>query len=165
MGIYGNNTEFLKNINTDESGEGYEAALESAGLKNPDELLEAYFIDYISKLPNNQIKEICEGEVGDTLVEAGILRRKTLVRLSKDDDFERRTAMAAMQIARDKKDPLWDQLARNRVKEKDLLSKIKNKYGNAAEKAAKAGQKEFLKRKLHLPKSFQKAGGEERVGI
>ena len=53
--------------------------------------------------------------------------------------------MAAMQLAKDHNDPLWDKLAVNRVRERDLLSKITTKYGAKAQRVAKMGQKEYLK--------------------
>lgn len=150
MGIYGK--QILENYTND------------AELVNVNELMEMFLVDELSRMPKEQLQEFCApGGPADALVEANILRRKTIVRLSKADDEERRATLAAFKLAKDAKDPLWDKLVKNRVKEKELIQAIKNKYGNKAERAAKLGQKEFLKHKFKLPSSFMKAGGEDRT--
>lgn len=117
----------------------------------------------VSQLPQEKIEEFCApGGVGETLVEAGKLRKKTLVRLSKKDDLTRRQKVIALNLAKENNDPLWDKLALNRVKERELLAKIVAKYGNKSQKLAVKAQKDFLKG-AHLPASFMKAGGEERI--
>lgn len=117
----------------------------------------------VSQLPQEKIEEFCApGGVGETLVAEGKLSKKTIVRLSKKDDLSKRKKMAALNLAKQNGDPLWDKLALNRVKERELIAKIMTKYGNKAQKVAIQSQKDFLKG-AHLPKSFMKAGGEERV--
>lgn len=117
----------------------------------------------VSQLPQEKIEEFCApGGVGETLVAEGKLSKKTIVRLSKKDDLSKRKKMAALNLAKQNNDPLWDKLALNRVKERELIAKIMAKYGNKAQKVAVQSQKDFLKG-AHLPKSFMKAGGEERV--
>ena len=114
-------------------------------LQGASELREAYIYDELSRLPDDKRKEFWESEQCQSMLEAGLIGRKTLVRLSKSDDMERRITMAAMQLAKDHNDPLWDKLAVNRVRERDLLSKITTKYGAKAQRVAKMGQKEYLK--------------------
>lgn len=117
----------------------------------------------VSQLPQEKIEEFCApGGVGEALVEAGKLRKKTLVRLSKKDDLSRRQKLVALNLAKENNDPLWDKLALNRVKERELLAKIVAKYGHKSQKIAVKAQKDFLKG-AHLPASFMKAGGAERV--
>ena len=76
----------------------------------------------------------------------GLIGRKTIVKLKIDDDLTRRETMAAFQLAKEADDPLWNKLALNRVKERDLIGKIRNKYRNKAAKVSKKGQKEYIKR-------------------
>lgn len=114
-------------------------------LQGASELQEAYIYDELSRLPDDKRKEFLESEQCQSMLEAGLIGRKTLVRLSKSDDMERRITMAAMQLAKDHNDPLWDKLVVNRVRERDLLSKITTKYGAKAQRVAKMGQKEYLK--------------------
>lgn len=117
----------------------------------------------VSQLPQEKIEEFCApGGVGETLVQEGKLHKKTLVRLSKKDDLTRRQKIIALNLAKENNDPLWDKLALNRVKERELISKIVAKYGNKSQKLAVKSQKDFLKG-AHLPASFMKAGGAERV--
>jgi len=117
----------------------------------------------VSELPQEKIEEFCQpGGVGEELVSEGKLSRKTIVRLSKKDDLSKRKKMIAFNLAKENNDPLWDKLALNRVKERELINKIMTKYGNKSQRLAVQSQKEFLKGS-HLPKSFMKAGGEDRV--
>ena len=117
----------------------------------------------VSELPQEKIEEFCApGGVGETLVAEGRLSKKTIVRLSKKDDLTKRQKTIALNLARENNDPLWDKLALNRVKERELISKIMAKYGNKSKKLAVQAQKDFIK-KSHLPASFMKAGGEDRV--
>ena len=122
--------------------------------------LEACIVDEVSHLSDEKIQEFCQSPEAEALVEAGVMRKKTLVRLSKKDDFSRRRTMAAFTIAREKKDPLWSKLVKNRVQERKLIGEIVKKYGGKADKIAKAGQKEYLKQKM--PLSFMRAGGADR---
>lgn len=119
-------------------------------LLNPDELLESYIYDELSRLPDERRKEVLESEEMKALEEARIISRKTLVRLSREDDYARRVKMAALQLAKDNNDVLFDKLAKNRIKERELLGKIVTKYGAKASKVAKIGQKAYLKKKLPL---------------
>ena len=122
--------------------------------------LEACIVDEVSHLSDEKIQEFCQSPEAEALVGAGVMRQKTLVRLSKKDDFSRRRTMAAFTIAREKKDPLWSKLVKNRVQERKLIGEIVKKYGGKADRVAKAGQKEYLKQKM--PLSFMRAGGADR---
>lgn len=117
----------------------------------------------VSQLPQEKIAEFCApGGVGETLVAEGKISKKTIVRLSKKDDISRRKKQIALNLARENNDPLWDKLAQNRVKERELIAKIVAKYGNKSQKLAVQAQKDFLKG-AHLPASFMKSGGSERI--
>ena len=126
----------------------------------PQGFLEMCIADEVAHLSDDKIREFCESEEAQALLERGVMRKKTLVRLSKKDDMSRRRTMAAFTIARDKKDPLWAKLVKNRVMERKLIGDIVKKYGVQAEKVAKVGQKEYLKQKM--PLSFMRAGGADR---
>lgn len=130
---------------------------------DPNQIISQLIEMEVSQLPDEKIQEFCApGGVGETLVAEGKLSKKTIVRLSKKDDLSKRKKVAALNLAREAGDPLFDKLALNRIKERELIEKIMTKYGNKAQKVALQSQKEFLKG-AHLPKSFMKAGGEERV--
>lgn len=119
-----------------------------AELKNPGELLESFIFDELCHLPDDRKQKFINSEEAKVMVEAGIISRKTLVRLSKTDDLSRRMKMAAFQLAKDNDDMLWSQLVKNRIKERDLIDKITNKYNSKAGKVAKIGQKDYLSKKI-----------------
>ena len=114
-----------------------------------DTLVEAFLIDDLThNYGEDTIKEFCApGGVGDALVEAGVLpkNRRTLVRLSRGDDESRRTVIAAIQLARHKKDPKYARLVKYKLLFKQTRQQIVAKYGNVAAKIAKKGQKEYIK--------------------
>ena len=117
-------------------------------LSNVNELLESFIYDEISRNSDEKRKEFVNSEQAQAMVEAGIIGRKTLVRLSKMDDLERRIGMAAIQLSKESNDSLYDQLIKVRIKERELLEKINNKYANKATRVAKIGQKDYLKNKM-----------------
>lgn len=114
-------------------------------LKDPRELDRVYLFDELSRMSDAQKEEFAKSEECARLMEAGLISKKTLVRLSKTDDLSRRRKMAAFQIAKERKDPLWNQLVKNRIKERQLIRAIMAKYATGAEKAARIGQKSYLK--------------------
>ena len=135
----------------------------NSGIDNseiPEGFLEQCIVDEVSHLTDEQIQEFCNSPEAEQMVQEGTMRKKTLVRLSKKDDMSRRRTMAAFSIAREKKDPLWTKLVKNRVQERKLIGEIVKKYGTKAERVAKVGQKEYLKHKM--PLSFMRAGGSDR---
>lgn len=121
------------------------------------ELGEAYIYDELSMLSDDQKQAFVESDEAKAMVEGGILNKKTLVRLTKKDDLSRRSTMAAFQLAKEADDPLWQQLVKNRIKERELIAKIESKYASKAEKSAKIGQKEYLSKKM--PLAFMRPNG------
>lgn len=133
--------------------------------KDTTQLEECFIADEVSRLPEDKIKEFCEaGGVGEQLVQEGKLRKKTLVRLSKQDDLTRRTKMGALLLAKERKDPLYDKLVKNRMMKRDLVNKIMKKYGSKGQRIARQAQSEYLhSNKSALPKNFMKFGGSDRL--
>lgn len=146
--------------------ESSENSIIAEEFRDPSMLEEVMIADEVSRLPEEKIKEFCqEGGVGEQLVQEGKLRKKTLVRLSKQDDLTRRTKMGALLLAKEKKDPLYAKLVKNRQQKKDLVSKIMKKYGTKGQRVAKQAQSEYLHgKKSALPKNFMKFGGDDRLG-
>lgn len=97
------------------------------------------------------IKECCEPETANALLEARKMSKKTLVRLGKNDDLTRRINMGCLILAREKKDPLFNKLALNRVKERDLRKKIFKKYHNQAKRIALVSQRKHIKDMKKMP--------------
>lgn len=112
------------------------------------ELLETYIYDEISRLSDETRREFVQSEAANTMMKKGLIGKRTLVKLSKSDDIERRLGMAALQLAKDSNDPLFTQLAKVRTKERTLLNKINEKYANKAQRVARMAQKEYLKNRI-----------------
>ncbi len=130
---------------------------------NPDSIYEQMIMMEAASWTDEQIAEFCApGGIGEEMVNEGKISKKTIVRLSKKDDLSRRKKQMCFNLARENNDSLWDKLAANRVKERELIAKIVQKYGNKGQKLAIQSQKDFIK-KSRLPASFMKAGGNERV--
>ena len=123
-----------------------------------------FIADEVAHLPEEKIKEFCQpGGVGEQLVKEAKMSRKTLVRLNKQDDLTRRTKMGALLLAKEKKDPLYDKLVKNRMMKRQIVDKIMQKYGHKGKQVAKQAQAEYLHgKKSPLPKNFMKFGGEDR---
>ena len=117
---------------------------EDTGLNNPDELMGYFIVDEVSRMSDEDKKAFLESEECKILQERNVLKKKTLVRLNKNDDLTRRKKMAAFQIAKDNHWKEWDLLVKNRIKERQLIAKIVQKAGMKAEKAAKIQQKNYL---------------------
>ena len=84
--------------------------------RDPSLLEQVFIADEVAHLPEEKIKEFCQpGGVGEQLVQEAKMSRKTLVRLNKQDDLTRRTKMGALLLAKEKKDPLYDKLVKNRM--------------------------------------------------
>ena len=145
--------------------EGANNSIINEEFKDASQLEECFIADEVSRLPEDKIKEFCEaGGVGEQLVQEGKLRKKTLVRLSKQDDLTRRTKMGALLLAKERKDPLYDKLVNNRMMKRDLVNKIMKKYGSKGQRIAKQAQSEYLHgNKSALPKNFMKFGGSDRL--
>lgn len=111
-------------------------------------LVEAFLIDDLThNYSEATIQEFCApGGVGDALLEAKVLSNKrTMVRLSKETDLNRRKIIAAIQMAKAKHDPLYTKLLKYQVLRKQARAKIVAKYGSKAARAAIKGQKEYIK--------------------
>lgn len=99
----------------------------------------------LASLPYEDRKAIVESEEAAILEAKGLIGRKTLIRLNKNDDVARRTSAAAYQMAKDNNDPLWKKLMFHMGKKNEYKDKILKKYNAKAERVAKKSQKEFMK--------------------
>lgn len=97
-----------------------------------------------SMMPEKVRTQLLESTEVKALIEKGLIGRKTMVKLSKLDDLERRTGMAGIQMAKENNDVLYDQLIKNRIKERKLLNAIDRKYASKASRVAKASQKTYI---------------------
>lgn len=97
------------------------------------------------------LKNLCESAEMHALVEAGKMPKHTFVRLSKVADRTRREHLASLVLAKQANDPLFAQLALNRVKERKLRKAIFAKYQSKAKRVAIISQKKHMKTMKTLP--------------
>ena len=109
------------------------------------ELTEMFFIDDIKRMSSEQIHEFCESEMATALVEKAVLKKPTLMRLSKADDEKRRIRLACYQLARDNNDPAWVKMKKYRDMWKEERAKIFQKYAARATRIARISQKNYIK--------------------
>lgn len=119
------------------------ASIEEAA--NSNSLLELYLVDDILKGTSEEIKNFCESEEAQILIEKQVLNKPTLHRLSKEDDLKRRIKLTSYQLAKDSNDPNWNKLVKYQKLRKQYAQNILNKYGNKAERIAKIAQKNYIK--------------------
>lgn len=91
------------------------------------------------------LKEFATSEAAQAMLEARKMSKRTFVRLGQNDDLTRRTNMTCLILAREKKDPLFDKLAANRIKEREIRGAIYKKYGHIAGRIAVLSQKKHIK--------------------
>ena len=96
-------------------------------------------------------KSFIESAEVQALVEARKMSKHTFVRLNKNDDFTRRAHLASLLLARNAKDPLFNKLALNRVKERQLRAAIFKKYESKARMVAKKSQVQHIKNMKKMP--------------
>lgn len=113
-------------------------------IANSDAVLEMLLVDDILHGTSDQIKEFCESAEAEILVEKSVLKKPTMMRLSKADDEKRRVKLMAYQIAKEADDPEWKKLKLFTSKRKASIAKIMQKYGPKAERMAKIAQKNYI---------------------
>ena len=114
-------------------------------IANSNMFMEMMLVDDVLRGDVKSIKEFVESPACKVLQEKQVLRKPTLMRLSKADDQKRRIKLAAYQLAKEANDPEFDKLKKYTALKKQSANKIMKKYGAKAEKVAKVGQKNYIK--------------------
>ena len=122
--------------------ESYEPVVEShgAGIVDQDALLENMLIDQMNRMTDEEFSAYTESADFQNLVEAGVLGRRSVVKMTRKDDLNRRIHLASIQMAREQGDADWEALRKNRVNERRLLKKIYTKYANRVRRDAMQSQ-------------------------
>lgn len=110
------------------------------------EFVQLIAADEATRLPEEQIQQLLESGEFEALQEKQVLNKKTMMRLSKADDFKRRVKLISYKLAKDAKNPHWGKMMTWRDKWKGERDEILKIYGKKAEKIAKLAQKEYIKR-------------------
>ena len=127
--------------------ESHEPVVESkgAGIVDQDALLENMLIDQMNRMTDEEFQAYTESADFQNLVEAGVLGRRSVVKMTRKDDLNRRIHLASIQMAREQGDADWEALRKNRVNERRLLKKIYTKYANRVRRDAMQSQKRLIK--------------------
>lgn len=114
-------------------------------IANSPRLLEMMIVDDVLRGDAKSIKEFCESPEAQVLQEKQVLRKPTMMRLSKADDAARRTKLAAYALAKEAKDPLYTKLKMYIKGKKAMTAKIMKKYGTKGQRVANIAQKNYIK--------------------
>lgn len=104
-----------------------------------------FYAENLAGLSSDEQNKFIQTEQCAVLEKGGLVGKATFVKLNKADDLERRISICALEIAKERKDPLYDKFIFYKAKEKECLQKINDRYLNPATKVAKIQQKEYLK--------------------
>lgn len=96
------------------------------------------------------VKSFTESAEATALVEARRMSKRTFVRLSKNDDLERRKHLSCLLLAKEKKDPLWTKWAMFRNKERSIRKQIYTKYETKGAVVARKSQQQHIKNSKNL---------------
>ena len=114
-------------------------------IANSNEVLEMLIVDDVLRGTNEQIREFVESDFAKVLMEKAVLKKPTMMRLSKQDDQKRRVKLMAYQLAKEANDPNFKKLKLYTAKRKECIGAIMKKYGPKAEKLATMAQKNYIK--------------------
>lgn len=128
MGLYGANP--LKTLESEATSEA---------------VMEMFLVDDILRMPSKNIRTFCESEEAQVLVEKAVLKKPTMMRLSKADDKRRRIKLIAYKLAKEGNSPHYRKLKDYTAKRKVEINAIMKQYGSKAEKMAQIAQKEYIK--------------------
>ena len=120
---------------------------------------EAMLIDDMLHGTDEQVRQFCESEMAQVLLEKQVLTKPTLIRLSKTDDQKRRVKIIAYQLAKEANDPEWTKMKKYTALRKQSIRKIMRKYGKKAQRIAKVAQKEYIKKS----KSVKATAAEQKA--
>lgn len=113
---------------------------------NIDAIVESFLYDDIQRMTAEQIHSFLESDECIALQERQVLKKPTVMRLSKADDEKRRIKLICYQLAREANDPNWDKCVKYRALWKKHRAIIFDKYKNKATRLAQISQREYIKR-------------------
>ena len=114
-------------------------------IANSNAMLEMMIVDDVIRGNQQEIREFCESPTAKILQEKQVLRKPTMMRLSKQDDQIRRTKLAVYALAKAAKDPDYKKLKMYIKGKKAMTAKLMKKYGNKGQRVANIAQKNYIK--------------------
>ena len=117
----------------------------TAGIIDESAMMEAIIVQEAEKMSDEQRKDYLNSQEFNSLVEAGVVGKKAVMRLSREADMDRRIHLLCLQMGKEAGDADWEALRKNRIKERQLLNKLYNKYSNRVKRQAQMSQKRLVK--------------------
>ena len=117
----------------------------SGGVIDEEAMIEAAIVQEVEMMNDNERKKYLNSSEFNSLVEAGVVGRRAIVRLNRAADLDRRIHLLCLQMAKENGDADWEALRQNRIKERKLLGKLYNKYGQRVQRQASLSQKRLIK--------------------
>lgn len=120
-----------------------EATIDDIDLKP---FVEAIAYDDLSRQDSESLKEFCNSPQAQVLTEKQVLKKSTMMRLSKQDDKKRRIKLCAYQLAKADKNANWKKMIYHRAEWRKYRDLVMKQYGKKAEKIADISQREYIKK-------------------
>lgn len=127
-----------------EGAEDFRSTVEE-GVADLNELADRIFEQEVGMMTEAVRNEYLQSDEVKAVVEAGVVNKRTIVRLSKMDDLSRRIKIASLMKAKEKGDADWEALRKNRIIERKLLGRIMGRYANQVKRDAVVAQRNLLK--------------------
>ena len=119
--------------------------LSGSTIKDANALIESFIYDTITSHGEEFTKQFLESAECKALEEAGVLGKKTIVRMTKIDDLSRRIKLAVLQKAKEDRDPNYLALKKVIAKKKALSAKLMAKYKGRVKNDAIKSQRALMK--------------------
>jgi hypothetical protein len=119
--------------------------LSGSTIKDANALIESFIYDTITSQGEEFTKQFLESAECKALEEAGVLGKKTIVRMTKIDDLSRRIKLAVLQKAKEDRDPNYLALKKVIAKKKALSAKLMAKYKGRVKNDAIKSQRALMK--------------------
>lgn len=122
-----------------------EGSFAESGVIDEGAVTENAIVQEVMMMDDASRKAYMESAEFQSLVEAGVIGKKAVVRLSKQADMDRRIHLLCLQMGKENGDADWEALRKNRIMERKLLNKLYKKYGNRVRRQAQMSQKRIVK--------------------
>lgn len=116
-----------------------------------DDLVQLMAYDEVMRMSDVEKQSLMESGTVDVLQERQVLNKKTMMRLSKEDDTKRRIKLIAYKLAKDDGNPGWKKMVLRRQQWREERDKILARYGKKAKKLATIATKEYINRAKKEP--------------
>lgn len=137
MGFYDNSTD----------GYGYDNDFITDSLLTT--VQEMYLYQDLANMPDKQRQRILTSgdysELRQAWMEAGLINKVSIMKLSKESDLERRQSTAVMALARERNDPDYIKYAKLKAETRALKDRMSRRYSSKAKILGAQSQKAYIK--------------------